>query len=263
MTIGAADRLEVSAIIDGLAGGGDARQALADPLMRLLRADHLASYVWAGADARYRHRVAVNMDAENLRRYEDYFQFHDPLTPRMAAHRRATNVDEVVDRRELERSEFYQDFLARDGLHHGINFFAYRGDEHVGDLRVWRAASSRPFGIEELVLLDLVGALLIAYAPAPARPLPPRLAEVLTPREREVARAVLDGLDDRQTCARLRVSYGTVRTHLGHIFEKWGVRSRMGMIAAVRREIGEFVDVDAASGGHAGAHDDEVGSHGR
>ncbi|MFD6054161.1 response regulator transcription factor [Agromyces sp. NPDC060279] len=221
------------------------RGRLASPLMRLLGADYLASYVRDSAAAPYRARVAVNMSDGNLRRYEQYYQFHDPVTPVMAHRQRAAIVDRTIERRTLERTEFYTDFLMADGLHHGINFFAIRRGATLGDLRLWRGRSAPPFGDEERVLLDLVGAAFrarLALAQHPPSALPEALATPLTAREREIALALVDGATDRELCARFRISYGTVRTHLGHIFDKWGVSSRLGAIAAARRGIGESTD---------------------
>lgn len=254
-------RRDLRAIVDSVSDGDDRdiRAALAPSLLRLLRADHLASFVWHGGETGYGDRVAINMDPANLQAYELHFQFHDPVTPRMARYETAMDVDSVIDRRELEGSEFYHDFLARDGLHHGINRFVYRGRRHVGDLRVWRSAGRPPFDDDDLAILDLVGFTLGAHVRTPrALSLPGSMAEILTAREREVATAVLEGLDDAQICARLHISYGTARTHLGHIFDKCGVHSKMGLVAAVRRHISEFADAPLPATAQDGPHDAEV-----
>jgi DNA-binding CsgD family transcriptional regulator len=48
----------------------------------------------------------------------------------------------------------------------------------------------------------------------------------LTPQERRVAALVSDGLTNREVAAVLFVSTNTVETHLRHLFQKLGVRSR-------------------------------------
>ena len=48
----------------------------------------------------------------------------------------------------------------------------------------------------------------------------------LTPTERRVAVLVSEGLTNREVAARLFVSVNTVETHLRHLFQKLGVRSR-------------------------------------
>jgi DNA-binding NarL/FixJ family response regulator len=57
--------------------------------------------------------------------------------------------------------------------------------------------------------------------------------EALTPREKEVLAAIVEGLPDREIAARLTVSAQTVRTHTVRIFDKLGVHSRLqaGLLA--------------------------------
>jgi DNA-binding CsgD family transcriptional regulator len=54
----------------------------------------------------------------------------------------------------------------------------------------------------------------------------------LTPREREIVHLLADGLDTRALADRLFISKYTVQDHLKAIFEKCGVRTRLGLIAS-------------------------------
>ncbi|MBK6917621.1 MAG: FHA domain-containing protein [Deltaproteobacteria bacterium] len=49
----------------------------------------------------------------------------------------------------------------------------------------------------------------------------------LSPREREVAALVADGLRSQEIATRLHISLRTVNTHLEHIYERLDVRSRL------------------------------------
>ncbi len=48
----------------------------------------------------------------------------------------------------------------------------------------------------------------------------------LSPREMEILSQVAEGLSNKEIGARLHISFGTVRTHLMHIYEKLHVRCR-------------------------------------
>jgi two-component system, NarL family, response regulator DevR len=57
----------------------------------------------------------------------------------------------------------------------------------------------------------------------------------LTPREREVLRALAEGLSDKEIAECLYVGIGTVRTHITSILAKLGVQSRLqALVFAVR-----------------------------
>ncbi|MDP8907904.1 MAG: LuxR C-terminal-related transcriptional regulator, partial [Chloroflexota bacterium] len=51
-------------------------------------------------------------------------------------------------------------------------------------------------------------------------------SDALTPRERHVAQLAADGLSNPQIAQMLYVSLKTVETHLGHVYQKLGIRSR-------------------------------------
>ena len=61
-----------------------------------------------------------------------------------------------MPQKELEKTEFFNDFLMVDGLHHGINLYAYDGDLNIGDLRIWRAKGTPDFGKREVALLETI-----------------------------------------------------------------------------------------------------------
>jgi DNA-binding NarL/FixJ family response regulator len=68
--------------------------------------------------------------------------------------------------------------------------------------------------------------------PAPERT---RLLAQLTPREREVADLIAEGLNNKEIALRLTISEGTVKTHVGHVLEKLQVKQRAGVAPVLRR----------------------------
>ncbi len=132
------------------------RRSIAQDLLELLRADFLASFIWNRGNRFFDNVIFLNMTPENLRRYQTYFRFRDPITPILQKRRKATLVCEVMAQKALEKTEFFNDFLMVDGLHHGINLYAYDGNLNIGDLRIWRSKHRPDFGPREARLLDTI-----------------------------------------------------------------------------------------------------------
>lgn len=80
--------------------------------------------------------------------------------------------------------------------------------------------------------------LLDAVRAAKTSPANTRLAvsDVLTEREREVARLVAEGLTDKEVAAKLYVSPRTVDNHLRNIFRKLDVRHRTALAAHLMKQ---------------------------
>src|ERR1700683_2914013 len=207
----------------------DARSVIFADVMRLLRGDFGASYVWDSRKQRFDEALSFNMAPGNLRRYEDWYQFRDPMTFQLRARRRATLVDEVIPRQRLERTKFYNDFLARDGLHHGINMFIFEGERDLGDFRIWRAKGRAEFSGRDTGLLDALEPHLRRALLRCGR------CGGLTPREAEVAALVTRGCTDRDIARILGIGFGTVRTHITNAMAKTGCANRAELAAIISR----------------------------
>jgi DNA-binding CsgD family transcriptional regulator len=221
---------EIVARLERLGPEVDARSEIFTDVMRLLRGDFGASYVWNSRHQRFDEALSFNMARGNLRRYEDWYQFRDPMTFQLRARRRATLVDEVIPRETLVRTEFYNDFLARDGLHHGVNMFIFDRERDLGDLRIWRGRGRPDFGERDTGLLDaLEPHLRRALLRCEGR-------NGLTPRENDVVALVARGCTDRDIARILSIRFGTVRTHITNAMAKTGCANRAELAAAFSRQ---------------------------
>lgn len=213
------------------------RRRIGEQMLALLDADHYASYVWNDAAGVFEGRVALNMCPGNLSAYEAYYQYHDPITSLLQQRRGPTLVGEVMPQSQLVRTEFFNDFLYRDGLYWGVNLYAWDGDRNIGDMRIWRGRRRENFDAEALGILELIrpaftAALKRAREAACAREAPPESAgERLSGREAEVARLAAIGWTDKAIARHLGIGFTTVRTHLSNAFAKLGVANRVQLAA--------------------------------
>lgn len=97
--------------------------------------------------------------------------------------------------------------------------------------QAWEIAQSmgaRPFASEiKSIATRAKVSLEAGSAPAGPAPAPDDELGALTEREREVLAAVAEGLTNREIGQRLFISERTVGVHVGHIFDKLQVRSRV------------------------------------
>lgn len=228
----------VFSIMRDLSGDFDhveVRQRVGTRLLELLRADYFASYVWDEESSKFVSGVQLNMSLGNLERYENYFQFHDPITPTLQRRRKATPVSEIMRHDKLVRTEFFNDFLKRDGLCYGLNYFAYDRGSNIGDVRIWRDEKGEDFSERDAFIVDAVGpsfvnALIRAQkVDGASRAL--RFCEIkeslsFTTREAEIADMLVIGLADDEVCEKLVISKPTLRTHISAIFRKSGLNRR-------------------------------------
>lgn len=214
-------------------------------LLELLDADFFASYVWDEAKERFVAGVDINMTPDNLSRYEAYYQFNDPITPSLQRRRNATPVSAIMSHDRLRRTEFFNDFLFRDGLYFGMNYFAWDRGENIGDLRIWRARGKEDFSQRDAFLVDSIGPSLVNALVRANRLANGSRADrfsqkldvwELTQREAEIADMLVTGLSDEDICNALCISKPTLRTHVGSVFRKTGAQRRGQLAYILTRE---------------------------
>ncbi|MBT9385441.1 helix-turn-helix transcriptional regulator [Pseudooceanicola sp. CBS1P-1] len=220
---------EIVRTLETFDGPQNIREAVFPQIIALVEADFAASYRWNNRKRISEDGLYHNMYETAGRDHDGYFQFRDPITMRMRAAGRAASVDEVIDRKALEASEFWNGFLQRDGLHFGMNIFLFDGAEDLGDFRLWRSRDHGPFAEAQVTLLE-------ALRPHLGRALSRQSCRYagLTPREQEVVHLVARGCRDQDIGRILRISISTVRTHLNKAMEKRCCANRAELAASLR-----------------------------
>lgn len=213
----------------------EVRQRVGKSLLELLGADYFTSYVWDQNAGQFASCVQINMTDENLRKYDTYYQFHDPITQTLQRRKKATPVSAIMRHDKLAKTEFFNDFLKPDGLCYGMNFFAYDRGDNIGDLRIWRSANREDFTSRDAEIVDAIGpslvnALIRARNDESGIGLR-RFGQMasktgFTTREAEVADILVAGLSDQEICDKLIISKPTLRTHISSIFRKSGLTRR-------------------------------------
>ncbi|HMF59918.1 MAG TPA: response regulator transcription factor [Vicinamibacterales bacterium] len=139
----------------------------------------------------------------------------------------------------MEGVEAVRQIRARDPLAKVIVLTTYDTDEDI--TRALKA------GAKTYVLKDISADALVAcihdvlagktyLAPAAAAKLAEGVTRVqLTPRERSSLQLIADGKSNKEIANDLGISERTVKTHLGHLFEKLGVTSRTEAVKIATR----------------------------
>ncbi len=216
----------------------EVRRRVGKLLLELLDADFFASFVWDEGDEKFVSGVSINMTPSNLQRYEDHYQYCDPITPTLQRRRHATPVSEIMSHDRLRKTEFFNDFLKCDGLFFGINYFAWDRGNNIGDLRIWRANTKEDFSQRDALLVDAIGPSIVnALVRTNRSSLGSDAVRFtqrtdvwgLTLREAEIADMLITGLSDDEICLRLGIAKPTLRTHVGAVFRKTGATRRSGL----------------------------------
>jgi DNA-binding CsgD family transcriptional regulator len=151
----------------------------------------------------------------------------DPLRPCAGAR----TLTDVVSLSKFRRCEFYA--LVHRPLGVEYMLWLYLDPRHT-DARLEFDRADRDFSERDRKVLDLLlPHLRQRLRAAKRRPAATGSATELTPREREVIARVAEGRTNNEIGRLLGISSHTVRKHLENAYEKLGIHTRTGAVAAV------------------------------
>jgi DNA-binding CsgD family transcriptional regulator len=162
---------------------------------------------------------------------------NDPLHPTNLILQNLRFVS-VFDRRlscAMESRRNYWNFLSAFGTRDAAEMIFHVGGRAVAGMSLlWvgraRTRADRQLGesLQSYIELNLAA----HYGPLPLDLFPEAgTGLTLTDRELEIARLVCHGSTNAQIAQRLDIGVSTVKTHLLHVFEKLGVRTRAALVS--------------------------------
>ncbi len=175
----------------------------------------------------------LNLEAEWLTAYQDYFGEADPLHPSRYAdnNARVAILDETTAVTRQAR-DYVASFLMPQNTPYQLE--VYLRDQHriIGGLSLLRSSVIGPFSKDECRLIERV----VPFAEfcldqiLDNAKLEPAEKFSFTDREHEIVGLVCSGLSNKDICRRLAISLPTVKTHLSRIFTKAEVQTRTALI---------------------------------
>jgi DNA-binding CsgD family transcriptional regulator len=151
----------------------------------------------------------------------------DPLRPAEGARK----VTDFISLREFRRCEFYHRVHRPLGIEYMLQLYL---DPRRTDARLEFDRVDSDFGERDRNVLDLLlPHLRQVLRSAEHRPPGPSGSAALTSRELECIAHVAQGRTNGEVGHALGISPGTVRKHLENAYEKLGVHTRTGAVAAV------------------------------
>lgn len=171
--------------------------------------------------------------------YLSHFHLLDPFHPRRFA-ASDTPLATLFDLGErFDASDYYRHFMRPLGIRYEAELYLRHEGRLVGGVSLLRDAREGDFTARELRFLRKAHPY-VEYAfgawQQPAVDPAPEAAWELTAREAEVVALLLDGATNAEIGRVLSIGVPTVKSHLQHIFDKTGLRSRGRLLAHVLRD---------------------------
>lgn len=229
---------EIFNILSGDNCDESVRTTLGELILSLLDAQYFASFIWNPKSKSFESAVKLNMSEENIEYYLKYYQFNDPITHKLQANIKSTLVSDVINYDYLIKTEFFNDFLQYDGLHWGVNFYAWEKNENIGDMRIWRDNKHENFSFDDIILIDMIGPSFTSFLSRSNHQKSNKqqtkddesLIKLLSPREKSIASLITQGYSDKEIAKILAISPTTVRTHINNAFGKADAYNRIDFI---------------------------------
>jgi DNA-binding NarL/FixJ family response regulator len=143
--------------------------------------------------------------------------------------------DDLQSTRVLVLTTFELDEYVYEALRSGASGFLVKHTEPAELIRAVRVVAAGDALLSPSITRRLISTYTTPTPPPPPSGKPPREAELLTDREREVVALVADGLSNEEIATRWVVSNATVRTHVSRAMTKLAARDRAQLVVFAYR----------------------------
>jgi DNA-binding CsgD family transcriptional regulator len=172
----------------------------------------------------------------SIRDAHERYLAEDPLTPLDGARK----YSDYFSQRQFQRLGLYREVARPVGVQDMIRLWL--DPRGTGNARLEFDRADWGFRERDRAVLDLVLPHLKQFRrnAAARRRLSARAADAverLTPREREILELVAKGRTNAEVARLLWISPGTVRKHLENVYDKLGVHTRTGAVAALAAKL--------------------------
>jgi DNA-binding CsgD family transcriptional regulator len=146
-----------------------------------------------------------------------------------------------VDWSRFKRSEYATDFMRPQRIRYSLGVtIGGASADCLGTLALNRSSRARPFSENDFRTMEIIQPHLDNLYRLLGKPRYQPLAEIgklhgLSRREIEVVSCLLRGLKNAQIASRLGLSERTVESHCLHIYNKLGIKDRIGLHVLVSR----------------------------
>jgi len=198
-------------------------------------------------DMQHRGVVVGNGAGEMERQYTADYQGLDPLHPERFRHSNTTvaTLDGQIAPHLLLQSRYYQEFMLPNQHRYVADMFLRGQGRIIAVLSLLREPALGDFTGDEVQLLEKVQpfiqySLNTVYLPKREQQRQNFEASYqLTARELDVLELVISGANNKQIASQLQLGLATVKTHLHHIFQKTGVKSRTELVSTSLQQLAD------------------------
>jgi DNA-binding CsgD family transcriptional regulator len=203
-----------------------------EALRRLVPCDVVAYHELLGPSGRQYVRYAGDPHGTMTAEIRAAVRCHWTSDPLAVPHDGARKYSDFLSRHELHRTPMYQTANRPLGIEHMMCLWLVR----AGVSRIEFDREHEDFDERDRAVLDVMRSHLVQFRSNALRRghRPGSHGGPLTPREHEILELVAEGRQNAEVASILWISPSTVRKHLENAYEKLGVRTRTGAVAALR-----------------------------